>query len=103
MVAIEIVDVTPSNRVATVRITTPTGRVDLKGTELRAILGADVLRSTLFTVRMPVESPLIEFVGRGYGHGVGMSQWGARGQALHGRTYAEILRYYYSGIAIESR
>lgn len=103
VVAIEIVDVTPSNRVATVRITTPTGRVDLKGTELRAILGADVLRSTMFTVRMPVESPLIEFVGRGYGHGVGMSQWGARGQGLLGRTYAEILRYYYSGVAIESR
>jgi stage II sporulation protein D len=35
--------------------------------------------------------------GRGYGHGVGMSQYGAFGQAKEGRSYAEILAYYYSG------
>jgi stage II sporulation protein D len=35
--------------------------------------------------------------GRGYGHGVGMSQYGAYGQALAGRTYEQILSYYYSG------
>jgi stage II sporulation protein D len=35
--------------------------------------------------------------GRGYGHGVGMSQYGAYGQALAGRTYDQILSYYYTG------
>ncbi|HXG75219.1 MAG TPA: SpoIID/LytB domain-containing protein, partial [Gaiellaceae bacterium] len=35
--------------------------------------------------------------GRGFGHGVGMSQWGAYGQALEGRSYREILAYYYPG------
>jgi stage II sporulation protein D len=38
--------------------------------------------------------------GRGYGHGVGMSQYGAYGQALAGRTYDEILSYYYTGTQI---
>ena len=35
--------------------------------------------------------------GRGYGHGVGMSQYGAYGQALAGRTYDQILAHYYTG------
>ena len=38
--------------------------------------------------------------GRGFGHGVGMSQYGAFGQAKEGRTYDEILAYYYSGTAL---
>ena len=38
--------------------------------------------------------------GRGYGHGVGMSQYGAYGQALAGRTYDQILPYYYRGTQI---
>ena len=41
------------------------------------------------------------FLGSGYGHGVGMSQIGARGQALEGRTAYEILRYYYSYTTVE--
>ena len=35
--------------------------------------------------------------GRAFGHGVGMSQWGAYGYARHGRTYDSILRHYYKG------
>ena len=38
--------------------------------------------------------------GRGYGHGVGMSQYGAYGQALAGRTYDRILAHYYTGTAL---
>ena len=41
-----------------------------------------------------------EFVGSGYGHGVGMSQIGARGQALEGKSAAEILGYYYPGSTV---
>ena len=43
-----------------------------------------------------------QFAGSGYGHGVGMSQIGARGQALEGRSAAEIIRYYYPGTDITS-
>lgn len=42
------------------------------------------------------------FTGRGYGHGVGMSQWGAQGMALAGRSAEEILKHYYQGITITS-
>jgi stage II sporulation protein D len=38
--------------------------------------------------------------GRGWGHGVGMSQYGAYGQALTGRSYRQILAYYYSGTTV---
>lgn len=41
------------------------------------------------------------FQGSGYGHGVGMSQIGARAQALEGRTAVDILRYYYSYVTVE--
>jgi len=41
-----------------------------------------------------------EFIGAGYGHGVGMSQIGARGQALEGKSAAEILNYYYPGSSV---
>jgi len=102
--AVEVADVTPSGRAASVRITSAAGAVLLRGTELRTILGAEVLKSTLFTLRLlRDEQRLIEFTGRGSGHGVGMSQWGARGQALLGRSYLEILRYYYTGVSVEMR
>jgi stage II sporulation protein D len=38
--------------------------------------------------------------GRGLGHGLGMSQWGAQGMAADGRTFDEILRHYYTGIEL---
>jgi stage II sporulation protein D len=41
--------------------------------------------------------PALEVVGRGFGHGVGMSQWGAYGLALQGVSYGQILRHYYRG------
>lgn len=42
---------------------------------------------------------LINMAGRGYGHGVGMSQWGAQGLATHGSGYRDILRHYFHGIS----
>ena len=41
------------------------------------------------------------FSGRGYGHGVGMSQQGAKGMAMAGFTYDEILKHYFTGITIQ--
>lgn len=45
----------------------------------------------------------ITFSGQGWGHGVGMSQWGAKARAEEGLTYREILSYYYQGVQIESQ
>ncbi|HUW86806.1 MAG TPA: SpoIID/LytB domain-containing protein [Candidatus Paceibacterota bacterium] len=44
---------------------------------------------------------VFNFQGSGYGHGIGMSQIGARAQALEGRTASQILRYYYSYVTVE--
>ncbi|HEY3247345.1 MAG TPA: SpoIID/LytB domain-containing protein [bacterium] len=101
---IDVGDLSPSGRVLTMHVSTSTGVVDVKGTDLRAIVGAERMKSTLFTVRVIAgDPPIAEFSGRGNGHGVGMSQWGARGQALLGRSYLEILRYYYTGVTLETR
>ncbi len=40
------------------------------------------------------------FIGRGFGHGVGMSQWGMQGMALAGKSYEDILKHYYQGIQL---
>ncbi len=102
--ALEIAGVTPSGRAGSVRIASAGSVLTLRATELRTILGGDVLKSTMFAVRMdPGEPAVVEFNGRGSGHGVGLSQWGARGQALMGKSYHEILRYYYSGVSLENR
>lgn len=102
--AVEITERTPSGRAGALRLASGTGTVTLRATELRTILGADVLKSTMFTVRLVGdEQPALEFTGRGSGHGVGLSQWGARGQAMQGTSYPEILRSYYSGVTLEAR
>jgi stage II sporulation protein D len=46
-------------------------------------------------------SDMFVFTGKGWGHGVGMSQEGAKGFALNGYTYDQILKYYFPGITIE--
>ena len=63
-----------------------------KGTEVRAMLG---LRSTDFT--MTAKGDGIEVVTRGFGHRVGMSQYGADAMAVTGSGYREILAHYYQG------
>lgn len=48
------------------------------------------------------EPPRWVLAGRGWGHGVGMSQWGAMSMASRGHTYEDILRYYYQGITLQN-
>lgn len=62
------------------------------GPEIRQKLG---LRSTAFTVT--TEKDTVMFVTRGYGHRVGMSQYGADAMAVSGSSYEEILAHYYQG------
>lgn len=68
------------------------GGVAYRGTTLRSLLG---LRSTVFQV--VVTGEYICFETRGYGHRVGMSQYGADAMAQEGSTYAQILAHYYQG------
>ena len=79
---------TNGNGVASMAI----GGISFEGTQLRKLLD---LRSTAFTI--DATKNLITIQTRGYGHRVGMSQYGADAMAVAGRTYTEILSYYYKG------
>lgn len=71
------------------------GGQELKGTEVRALFG---LNSTHFTIKTTDTS--LTFHTQGYGHGVGMSQYGARNMAENGKSYREILTHYYTDTQI---
>ncbi len=53
-----------------------------------------------YTVAPVLVPATFTFAGHGWGHGVGLSQWGARGMALAGHDYREILTYYYTGTTV---
>ena len=69
------------------------------GTRLRRLVSSLGLRSTLFDVKRTADG--FAFVGSGYGHGVGMSQWGARSLAERGESYQRILARFYPGTRLE--
>lgn len=75
------------------------GGLTISGNDLRTALA---LRSACFTIEYVGEEAVITT--KGYGHGVGMSQYGANSMALDGSTWQEILQHYYSGceITVES-
>lgn len=89
---ISILSYKESGRVDLVRI----GTRQYTGREIREKLG---LASSDFDVEHVGDSYVFHTVG--YGHGVGMSQYGAQGMAEEGYDYREILTYYYQGVEIE--
>jgi stage II sporulation protein D (peptidoglycan lytic transglycosylase) len=89
---------TGSGRADALRIVTAGGVRALPAVELRQLLGYQRLPSLLFEVAMSGDTAV--FRGRGSGHGVGLCQWGARGRALEGEGYRDILAHYYPGAEI---
>jgi len=71
------------------------GGVVISGKKLRELLG---LNSANFTI--DITNKTIEIKCVGFGHGVGMSQWGANAMANEGESYIDILKHYYTGIEI---
>ena len=88
----KVIERYPSGRVKTVEV----GEKWFSGREIRQRLS---LRSTWFTAEI-LGNEMV-FSVWGYGHGVGMSQYGAQGMATSGYSYAEILQYYYQGIELK--
>jgi stage II sporulation protein D len=88
---VRILERSAGGRVAAIQV----GNLTLKGREIRDLFG---LRSANFTVS--VKDDAILFTTEGYGHGVGMSQYGANGMAQAGFTYIDILTHYYTGIEV---
>lgn len=87
----QVVEKTVSGRVKKIRI----GSKVFEATAVREKLG---LQSTNFT--WSVDGDKIHFETTGYGHGVGMSQYGANGMAKEGRSYKDILQYFYQGVQL---
>jgi len=156
---IEILNTTESGRVADLKVIGSRGEKVLKGSELRSLLGANNLKSTLFTISKEgstkdekvhviagdgqiravdlnglyiidgskklsannndilrikskdttytlenkVSKPTaFIFDGKGYGHGVGMSQYGAIEMAKLGYNYIDIIKHYYTGVEVKN-
>ncbi|MEB3213566.1 MAG: SpoIID/LytB domain-containing protein [Leptolyngbyaceae bacterium] len=108
ILSITPVQLTPTGRVASVRVVGDRSTRTLTGSEMRQSLG---LRSTLFTIRPEMGrvasansagSVPVSFLvdGRGFGHGVGMSQWGAYGLASRGYNYQQILGHYFQNTTL---
>lgn len=101
----EVTTLTVLERSASLRVTRlavqhTRGTATLKGTDFRRLMGYDVLKSTLF---VPVVADgTVRFEGRGWGHGAGLSQFGAKGMADRGYGYREILAHYYPGTALQT-
>jgi stage II sporulation protein D len=97
---------TPSGRVAALTVQTESGSYTLRGNDIRFVLRDPkgvILNSTLFSLSAATsggEVSSLTLNGRGYGHGIGMCQWGAIGRARAGQNYRTILETYYPGTTI---
>lgn len=102
----EVVDLVPekfgvSGRVIRLRVIGEKGEKVFSGLSIRSLLG---LRDTLFVIERNYDAQgriqRFTFVGKGWGHGVGLCQVGAFGMALRGASYRDILTHYYTGVSI---
>lgn len=97
--SIKIQQRSESGRVVRILLKNSNNREIMSGREFRKIVGFDRLKSTLFEVEKRGNEFL--FQGKGWGHGVGMSQWGAKNMGDSGHTVEQILEFYYPGTNIE--
>lgn len=87
-----------SGRITDLKIVTDKKEIKISAKDLRNILGPNIIKSTNFQVEV-IEDDVV-FEGFGWGHGVGLCQWGAYFMAKQGYTYEQILEYYYPGCEI---
>lgn len=106
--AVRVERTTGSGRVGTLAVEADGGRLELRGNDIRYALRApsgEILASTYFSVEPVVgrdgRVQSLTLRGTGYGHGVGMCQWGAIGRARAGQDYRRILLAYFPGARIE--
>lgn len=84
-----------TGRILQLEIVHAGGRTLMEGKKFRQYLGYDLIRSTNFSVKR--EKGVFTFLGKGWGHGVGLCQWGAKGMAERAFSYEAILQHYYPG------
>lgn len=78
------------------------GNTEISGPELRVALDSTKLKSMLLD-KVEIAGNSVRFTGKGYGHGVGMSQWGAYKMAKEGKKPEDIINYYFKNITLEKR
>lgn len=96
---------TPQGRIVTMKVVGDAGTRTISGDALRNAVG---LRSTLFTAtpmsgagnKSSSSLPAFQISGRGFGHGLGLSQWGAHNLAQRGYNYQQIVLHYYKGTTL---
>ena len=94
---INVVERNNSHRVRTLVFITSDGKeTQITGKRFREIMGANLIKSNNYEVVM--KGYYCDFLGKGWGHGVGMSQWGAYVMSRHRFHYQDILLYYYPGV-----
>jgi stage II sporulation protein D len=91
---------TPSGRALELHVVTDEAQTTFRRFDLRQALELPELLFTVHKARGPQGETEFAFLGRGWGHGVGLCQNGSYGMALEGATYDTILRHYYTGIDI---
>jgi stage II sporulation protein D (peptidoglycan lytic transglycosylase) len=91
---------TEAGRISRIRLLHSRGELILKAEDLRRILGYAELPSTHFQIEKMGRE--IQVQGNGYGHGVGLCQWGAKEMTEMGYRYEKILKYYYPGVRVEA-
>jgi len=103
---IEILNITSTGRIKNVKLIGAYASDQMSGVDLRKRLGlkSNFVRFRFFEEdqnnKFPVKKGLIVF-GKGSGHGVGMSQWGAKYMASKGQKAEKILKHFYSGVQIK--
>ena len=96
----EVASYTDTGRVASVRIRGVSRTLLLTGHEFRQLLGFERIRSTAFAIVPDADGRGFVIQGRGWGHGVGLCQWGAAELARRGLSAQEILAVYYPGAVV---
>lgn len=98
-------DRSPDGRLRTIDILlSDDTETEMDATTFRSIVNQEIdnatLKSTWFDARR--DGARYVFEGRGHGHGVGLNQWGAHAMAEQGKTYREILKFYYTGARVQT-
>jgi stage II sporulation protein D len=84
-----------SGRITKLRIKDKGQEHDISAKDFRGILGPGIIKSANFSISIVNDE--VAFEGFGWGHGVGLCQWGAYFMAKEGYSYEKILKYYYPG------
>lgn len=98
LLSIEILKRDKPGRILDMFLKGRNGDIKISGNKFRLAVGPNIIRSANFNVE--IRGNVVIFQGKGWGHGIGMCQWGAYGMARQGWEVEEILEYYYPGADI---